>query len=156
MLTGGSGTSVLFGNGDGDLLTAGSGAGDVLVAGPGAETLSGAGTSGAHRFYGGAGTDMIIAGAGQTMVLAGTGTETLVAGSGLDLFAFTRGNSPTVTIDGFNPALDYLSLPGFAASEAATALAGATTAAGSESISLADGTRVTFHGFTGLAAGNFL
>lgn len=156
ILTGGSGNAVLFGGGDGDVLTAGSGSGDVLVAGTGAETLTGAGTGGAHSFYAGAGPNLIVVGSGQSMILTSTGAATLAAGTGLNLFAFANGNHPGVTIQGFNAGLDYIGLQGFASGEAATALAGATTAGGSESLTLSDGTHITLVGFTGLTSANFL
>jgi hypothetical protein len=49
-----------------------------------------------------------------------------------------------------------LALQGFAAGEAAAALAGATVANGSETIGLSDGTRVTFLDVTGLQASAFV
>ncbi len=155
-LAGGSGQSILLGGGDGDVLTAGSGAGDVLMAGPGAATLTGAGTSGAHRFYAGTGVNLLVAGSGTTQILAGSGAATMVGGAGVDLFAFAQGSGGSVVIEGFNPQLHYLSLIGFAAGEAAAALAGAVTASGSETLALSDGTHITLLGFSGLAAGNFL
>ncbi len=156
VLTGGSGVSILIGGGNGDVLTAGSGPGDVLKAGPGAETLTGAGTTGAHKFYAGSGADLMVAGSGNTQFLDGTGSATMVAGTGLDLFAFANGNAGQVTIQGFNPALDYLSLPGFPTGERDAALGTATVVGGSERLTLSDGTHVTFLAFTGLQATNFL
>ena len=156
LLVGGSGQSILLGGGGSDTLIAGSGAGDVLLAGPGAETLTGAGTAGAHRLYAGPGANVLIAGSGNTQFLGGTGAATMVAGTGLNLFAFASGNAGSITIEGFNPALDYLSLVGFAPGAVATVLAGSTNAGGSQSLTLSDGTHITLYGFVGLTAGNFL
>jgi endo-alpha-1,4-polygalactosaminidase (GH114 family) len=156
-LVGGTGTSIFYGGGNGDTLAAGAGSrGDVLVAGGGAETLTGAGTAGAHSYYGGTGPDLIMLGSGSSQVLVGSGVSTIVAGSGLELFAFFSGRASQVLFQGFNPSLDYLSLQGFASGEAARALASAVISAGSETLALADGTRITFQGVTGLKSANFL
>lgn len=163
VLTGGwQGSAILIGGGDGDVLTAGAispyglSGQDALVAGPGAETLTGAGTNTAVSFYAGPGADLMVAGNGPSQMLDGTGAATMVGGSGLDLFAFAQGHAAAVTIQAFNPSLNYLSLIGFPAGEAAAALAGATASGGNESLLLSDGTHITFQGFTGLSAANFL
>lgn len=59
-------------------------------------------------------------------------------------------------IENFKSGSDYISLVGFAAGEAAAALSHATTTAGSESLILSDGTRITFQNFTGVTNGNFM
>ncbi|MCX7380189.1 MAG: hypothetical protein NT133_01960 [Alphaproteobacteria bacterium] len=153
---GGAGQSIILGGGDGDVLTAGTGAGDVIQAGSGAETINAAGTPGAHKLYAGTGSDVILTGSGNTNVLMSTGAATIIAGSGLDLFAFTAGNHPNVTIQNFSAASDYLSFIGFPGTEKADALAGAITSGGSETLILSDGTHITLQGFTGLQAANFL
>ena len=72
------------------------------------------------------------------------------------LFAFPMGNANAVEVQGFNPALDYISFPGFGPGEAAAALAGAVVGGGAEVLTLSDGTHITFQGFTALSASNFL
>ncbi len=156
VLTGGGGQSIILGGGDGDVLTAGTGAGDVIEAGSGAETINAAGTAGAHKLYAGTGSDVILTGSGNTNVLLSTGAATIVAGSGLDLFAFTAGSHPSVTIQNFTAATGYLSFVGFPGTEKANALAGAVTSGGSETLVLSDGTHIVLQGFTGLQAGNLL
>jgi Ca2+-binding RTX toxin-like protein len=149
-ITGGSGQSIILGGGDGDVLHTGTGAGDVLEAAGGAETISAAGSNGAEKLYGGSGADLIQTGGGSANVLLGDGASTIVAGGGIDLYAFSRGDANTVTIEHFSAAVDYLSLPGFPVNEASTALAGATSAGGNETLTLSDGTHIMFQGFTGL------
>ncbi len=155
-ITGGAGQSIILGTAAGDILTAGTSAGDVIEAGAGAETISAAGTRGAHKLYGGTGPNLIRTGTGSANVLLGSGSTTLVAGGGLDLYAFTKGHANAVVIQNFSAASDYLSFVGFNTSEATSALAGATTTAGSEHLTLSDGTSITFQGFTGLTKANIL
>lgn len=155
-ITGGAGSSIIVGGGAGDVLTAGSGKGDVIEAGAGAETIAAAASTGAEKLYGGSGPDLIATGHGSADVLLGAGATTLIAGGGTDLYAFTSGHANAVTIENFSAGQDYLSLVGFAAGAAGTALASAVTSGGNEQITLPDGTRITFQGFTGLSAGNFL
>lgn len=155
-LTGGSGQSIMIAGGDGDVLTAGSGAGDVLQSGAGSATLRAVGTTGAHLFYGGAGATRFELGSGQSQVLLGTGDATIVAGTGIELFAFTSGRHPSVTIQGFNPALHYLSLPDFAPGGASFAVSSAVTFGSSQLVSLPDGTLITFEGFHALTTASFL
>ncbi|MBC7635737.1 MAG: hypothetical protein H7251_09060, partial [Acetobacteraceae bacterium] len=155
-ITGGTGTSIMFGGGDGDVLTAGTGAGDTIKGGTGAETISAAGTRGIHKFYAGSGPNLIRTGDNNTSVLLSTGAATIVAGAGIDLYAFTSGNHPDVLIQNFKSGSDYLSLIGFAAGEAGNAIARSSTSGGSQSLTLTDGTHITFQNFTGLGVGNFL
>lgn len=131
-------------------------AGAAILAGSGATTISGAGSTAANRFHGGSGPNLIVAGDVSTSIQLGTGATTLVGGAGLALFAFVQGNASAVTIQRFDPARDYLSLMGFAPGAVATVLAGAHVSAGSETLTLSDGTSILLQGFTGLAAANFL
>ena len=89
-------------------------------------------------------------------MLVGTGATTLVSGGGVDLFAFANGSHNTVLIQDYVSGFDYISLAGFPVGEATAALAGATTSAGSQSLTLSDGTHITFQGFSGLTPANFL
>ncbi len=60
-------------------------------------------------------------------------------------------------MQGFNAAKgDAVVLSGYAAAEAARALAGATIAGGNTTLTLSDATQVTFLGVTNLGAANFV
>lgn len=156
-ITGGSGTSVIFGGGAGDVLTAGTGAGDTIKGGTGAETISAVGTKGVHKIYSGTGPELIRTGDNNTSVLFGTGRVTIESGSGVDLYAVTAGNATDVVIKNFQSGSDYLALIGFRDSlEALNAVLLSTTNAGSQSVTLSDGTHILFQGFTGLTRSNFL
>ena len=157
------GHATMIGGGAGDVLTGNAKGGDVFQAGSGAETLSGAGASGANKFYGGSGAEVLTLGNGGDQVLVGTGSETLIGGTGADLLAFTSGNRATVTIQNFAATAssgsglrDYVSFVGFATGEATRALAGATNVSGSERLTLSDGTTILFQGVTGLSSASFL
>ncbi len=153
-ITTGPGAALLVGRGDGDVLTAGGA--DTVVAGAGAETIDASAATGATYIAAGVGDALIMAGDVPTHVLAGSGAATIIAGHGDGAFAFTHGNHASAVITGFNPALDVIGLMGFPAGEAATALAGAVTSGGSESLVLSDGTHIMLAGYTGLTAANFV
>jgi hypothetical protein len=149
----------VFAGGAGDVLTAtNQQGGDVtFVAAAGAETINAAGSRNTVLVYGGSGPELIKASDVSTTVQVGTGATTFVGGNaGLALLQFVAGNATTVEIQNFQPSIDYLQLAGFAPGEAATALAGATTSAGSEHLTLSDGTHITLAGFTGLTASSFI
>ncbi len=155
-ISGGSGQSIILGGGAGDVLTAGTGAGDAIVAGSGAETINAAGSPGANKIYAGTGPDLIKTGTGSTNILTSTGATTIISGTAVDLVAFVNGNHPSVTIQNFSLTSDFLTLSGFPAGEAAAALASHTTAGGSETLVLSDGTHITLQGVTALTTANFL
>ena len=157
------GHATMIGGADGDVLTGNALGGDVFEAGAGAETLNAAGAVGSNKFYGGSGADLITLGSAGDQVLAGSGTETLIGGAGSDLFAFANGSHPSVTIENFSAVLnqtqvprDYVSFIGFSAGEATQALSSATVVAGSEQLTLSDGTKILFLGVTGLTNSSFL
>ncbi len=155
-MIGGSGRATMIGGGAGDVLIAGSGPGDVMQAGAGAETLTGATARANTKFYAGAGSDLLIAGRGGSQMLDGIGAATMVGGAGADLFAFASGNAGRVAVQNFVAGQDFVSFLGFASGEAAQALSGAVVAAGSEQLTLSDGTRILFQNVTGLTSSNFL
>jgi serralysin len=156
VISAGSGQAIIYGGGDGDLLTAAGSVGDAVVAGPGAETITGVGSSGSNNFYAGPGSDMILAGSGTTQIQAGTGAVTMVSGTGTDVFAVYGGRHAAVAIIGFDPSRDFVALQNFPSGEANAALAGATSSAGSEHLTLSDGTQITLVGFTGLTSASML
>ena len=85
-----------------------------------------------------------------------TGNATVAGGAGADLFGFFSGSGGgTITVTDFSAA-DRIGLYGFAAGAQAAALAGATVAAGSTTVTLADSTRVVLTGYTSLTASQFV
>jgi|GEM_PF-4761965 len=152
----GLGRSTLFGTATGDVLTAGAAAGDFLVAGAGAETLTAQGSTGVNQIYAGAGNDIIATGDVATLVMAGTGAATISGGPGTDLIAFPCGRHPTVELDNFHIGQDLIALQGFPDTELITAFTGASISAGSEHITLSDGTSITLHGIAFIGSGSFI
>ncbi|MCX7383641.1 MAG: hypothetical protein NT133_20005 [Alphaproteobacteria bacterium] len=109
----------------------------------------------------GGNNDTINTGFGNVIVQAGTGAETIIGPSfqntsSLALVDITHGTVGQLTIANFNPGLTLFHLAGFAAGEAAAALAGATTANGNETLTLSDGTTLTFLGATNVGLANFV
>lgn len=97
----------------------------LIYAGSGADTLVGG--KGINLLFGGSGSDVIFGGPNGNDIFAGSGNETIVAGGGAnyiqasstalltagtgqDLFVIDTQASGTVTISGFNAALDRLDL----------------------------------------------
>ena len=153
VLTAGQQRSVLLGRASGDRLVAVGSGGDVLAAGAGNESLVGAGSSGADVFYAGSGADVITLGSGADMVFAGSGSASVSGGSGAELYGVVNGQAGgTEVISGFKLGVDRLVLGKFGAGEVARDLAGATVGAGGTTVTLSDGTRVTFAGLAAVDA----
>ncbi len=156
----GGGSSTIFGAAGGDVLSLAPGfftSHATLVGGSGAETLSGAGNMGTNTFFAATGPEFIQTGDWSTTVLTSTGAATLAGGAlGIALYGFVKDQHPDVVVQGFDPARHYLTLINYGTGEVASALAGATTTAGSEHVTLSDGTNITFQGFTGLTTASFL
>lgn len=134
----------------------------MINAGVGNETLVGANSSGADTFYAGPGNNLIGLGSGPDVVYAGSGATTVLGGAGKDVMAIVRGTAGgSLTLLGFKPGTDQLSLQGYAATEAATARAGATKGAptatqpASTTITLSDNTKLTFCGVGSLPTNLF-
>ncbi|MCW3475745.1 beta strand repeat-containing protein [Limobrevibacterium gyesilva] len=127
----------------------------TVVGGTGAATLFGG--AGGGVFLGGTGSDLMIGGAGTSILVAGEGADTLQGGSGLTLFAFINGRSGgSDVIADWDPTHHSVALAGYAAGEAAIALANATHAGGNTIVALSDGTQITFLNTATLTAGNFI
>jgi Ca2+-binding RTX toxin-like protein len=158
IIVGGSGAATIFGSSGPDLLFAGGSNPDLLAAGSGNETLSGVGSSGNNVMWAGAGTDLMGGGSGNETFFAGQGSATIIGGSGVDLFAFVNGQAGgSDVISGFNPDQgDRVDLQGYGPDEVQNALAGATVANGSTTITLSDHTTVLFVGVTDLTASAFV
>ncbi len=162
LLVGGVGNATLFGGGDGDVLVAGLGS-NVLVAGSGNETLTGAFpgyvTSGNNVFFSGSGNAAITTGNGHNTVFAGSGASSVTLGAGADLVAIVNGRAGgSIVINGFNVAQgDRVTLQGYGVAAAANAMQSATMQNGSSAtITLTDGTKVTFAGATNLNGSSFV
>jgi Ca2+-binding RTX toxin-like protein len=152
-----SGPAQIFGI-DGDNVTFFSPlSGNFLVAGPGNVTLNGGGATGNNAFFAGPSTnsaDSIVAGSGNNTLVAGPGSNTLVGGAGANVFAVDKaaGGGGADSIVGWN-SNDLVVLSGYGAPTAPGGLpSGATTAilGGSEVLTLADGTKITFVGFSNI------
>ena len=96
----------------------------------------------------------MIAGAGADTLNAGSGADTLVGGGGANIFNFfaALGGAAANDVIGDFSAIDTMLLVGYTFGEPATAIAGATTAGGSTTVTLSDNTRITFTGVTNAAA----
>jgi Ca2+-binding RTX toxin-like protein len=156
VIQGGVGNVTAFGGGAGDVLSASGSASDLFAGGVGAETLTGAGSSGANTFFAGFGQQVLVGGSGNTALVAGAGADQMTGGSGLTLFLLVNGRTAgsADTISGFDPSHDFVKLAGYSGTTASM-LAAATVANGSATISLSDGTSVTFAGLTQLNASSF-
>ena len=157
IIVGGTGAATIFGSSGSDLLFAGGSNPDLLAAGSGNETLSGLGSSGDNVMWAGAGTDLMGGGSGDETFFAGQGSATIISGSGADLFAFVNGQAGgSDVVVGFNPGQgDRVDLQGYGANEVQNALAGATVANGSTTITLSDHTSITFAGVSNLTQSAF-
>ncbi|MCX7384582.1 MAG: hypothetical protein NT133_24915 [Alphaproteobacteria bacterium] len=153
------GNATIFGAAAGDILASSATfttAQVVIVGGAGAETITGAGSTSTNIFFAGSGPEFIQAGDWLTSIVTSAAAATIAGGVGISLTAFVNGQHPDVVMQNFNPARDYVTFINFGTGEVAAALAGAQTVAGSELLTLSDGTHITFQGFTGLQAANIL
>jgi Ca2+-binding RTX toxin-like protein len=88
---------------------------------------------------------------------AGTGSATMTGGAGTDLYAFFKGQAGgTDLITDFKAGIDHVTLQNYGAGAAAAALQTAKVSAGSTTITLSDGTQVTFQGITHLNSSSFV
>ena len=147
-VTAGTGGATLFGANGSDVNL--NGAGNVLYGGYSTsgegETVNGASLSGAVDIYAGAGNDSLVGGTGSDTMVAGTGDDTMTGGAGNNLFGFFDGSAGGhYTITDFSSS-DAVYLGGYGTAAAATAIANATSAGGSTTITLADNTTITFSG----------
>jgi Ca2+-binding RTX toxin-like protein len=158
LITSGGGPATMIGGGGGDVLIATGNGNNLLQASSGAETLSAAGTSGSNAFFGGFGNDSIFGGTGSNAFTAGPGNMTLVGGGTVDLFVFLAGATSKTVIDGFNAAHDYIKLEGFGSGASQAALATLASSAAGATMSLTDGTTITFSGIPvgAITANNFV
>ena len=158
-LQAGSGPATLFGGGNDDQLYAGGSSPQELHAGAGNESLFGGFAGGNNTFYGGTGSDQMFGGLGSNTFVGGSGAATITAGASNNLFEFINSaatSGGTDTVEGIGSTLQvHIGLSGYGPDEAANAVAGQTTNGSSVTISLSDGTKVTFENITHLTSSNF-
>jgi Ca2+-binding RTX toxin-like protein len=160
---GGSGPTSIFGGAGGAITYVNSVAGGLhYVAGSGSETIDASLSKGQgvnSVIIGGAdsaGHNLLIAGQGDQYISAGSGSDTLVGGNGVTTFYFNSANGgPNANdfISNFS-AIDLVVLQNYGPFAAAVAIAGATTAGNSTTLTLSDSTKITFVGVTSPAALN--
>lgn len=157
-LLAGGGPATLFGGGNGDQLLAKGALTQTLVAGAGNETLSALASTGNDSLVAGSGKTLLLGNAGADTFVGGSGQATIQVGSSANTFEFIRGESGGKNLVQYVPDTSdiRIHLEGYAASETAKALASQTVKQGSLTISLSDGTTVTFEDISQkLGPGNF-
>ncbi len=137
----------------------------ILAAGGGNETLNGAASGTGFACFAsntvtGATTEL-LGGTGSDVLVAGCGTQTLSGGTGgantFILAANGTLGSASITISDFDAAHgNVVGLFGYGANEVATTLESAKTVNGSASITLMDGSKVTFLGVANLDVRQFV
>jgi Ca2+-binding RTX toxin-like protein len=158
----GTGTATIFGSSGGNINLVGGGAATV-VAGLGNETLNASGSTGSVVVYGTPagtvpGSSLIIAGSGNDTLVAGggPGATTMTGGSGTDTFVFFKQASaggPDI-IANFT-ASDRVFIEGYASTGSASALVNsAAVGSGNVTLTLSDGTTVTFANLSSASALN--
>jgi len=139
-LVGGFGSATLQAGGNNDTLTAGPGSSpQALIAASGNETLNGQFSGGADTFY------------------AGTGNADMTLGFGTDTVVFTHGNAGGADIvNSFTSGPDKIDLSGYPSGEVTSVLGTQTLSGGTGdvTISLSDGTKVTFTSLGHVLTGN--
>jgi Ca2+-binding RTX toxin-like protein len=158
LLWAGDGAATLIGGGNNDRLYAYGQHDQVLTAGSGNETLSAAFSGGNDSLTAGSGPDQLIAGTGADTFIAGTGADTVSAGPGKDVYAFIKGHAGGAElVQGIiDPTAIRINLQGYGTTAVADALASQQVTAGSLTIGLSDGTKITFQNVTALHQSNFI
>jgi serralysin len=147
-------TTVFGGGGDSTLFAAGAGP-DVLAAGTGNQTLSGGSSTGNNTFFAAGAHAVIGGGSGNDVIFGGSADATVAGGGGNNIFAFAASqDSPNtqVVIQDFVVGKDLVSLQGYSVGNA---LASAQVSGGNLTLTLQDGSKLTFVGVTGLNASSF-
>jgi Ca2+-binding RTX toxin-like protein len=156
-LVAGAGPATLFGGGDGDQLFAFGAQSQTLIGGSGHEVLSGAFSSGNDLLVAGPGNNSLVGGSGADTFVGGSGSDTVFASSASkDVFEFVKGQAggSELVQNVFDSASVHIKLSGYSSTEAANALAGQTTNGSSVTLSLSDGTKITFDNITHLNSTN--
>ena len=156
LLMAGDGAATLVGGGDNDQLYAYGFTGQLLKASGGNETLSAALSFGNDTLVAGPGHDLIVTSPGQDTVIGGSGQATVKASPGTTFEFVNHQAGGTELVTGmFDPSSIHIDLDGYGHDEIRRALDSQTVQNGSVTISLTDGTKVTFEDVTSLNRSNF-
>jgi Ca2+-binding RTX toxin-like protein len=157
VLIAGDGAATLVGGGRNDLLEAYGTAAQWLQGGAGNETLSAALSRGNDSLVAGSGNDQLIGGMGNDTFVGGAGNSTVTAGAGRSVFTFINHEAGgTEVVQGlFQQDQVRIELQGYSADAVSYALLSQTVTNGAVTISLPDGTRVTFDDISRLTQANF-
>ena len=146
-ITGSSQGADSIAGGAGALSVIGKGGNMLVVAGSSQSTITTG--SGASLIFTAAGSTSVTGGAGGMQVALGAGNAVVTEGSGAAIFDVVKGAAGGATvIDGFRPGTDKVALYGYAASERQV-----TSAGGSTTLNLSDGTRIQLAGVGNPAGG---
>ena len=154
----GNGPATLFGGGAGDQLFAYGDVSQALIASNGNTPLDGSFGSGRNTFQSGRGDDSVVGGTGRDLFVGGGGVDTVFAtDGGRDMFRFINGQAGGVTLvqNIYEESDVRIDLVDYGCGAARSALDHQTTDGSSVSISLSDGTRITFENITYLTDRNF-
>ncbi len=157
----GAASSTIFGD-DGSITTLSGGGANVIVGGF-YDTINGAGlTGGGNAFFlSGNNSNEVIGGSGNTFFIIGGGyggstNDTIIGGAGANLYDFNVNQQGASTDQiAFNPN-SVIDLTGYAANEAANAVANQKDTAGGVSFTLSDNTQITLTGVASVGAANFI
>ncbi len=153
-VVGGTGATTVFGDGPSAITYINTTSGGLeYVGGPGSSTIDASLSKGPNVLYGADYPNersLLIGGAGPDNIVGGEGADTLVGSGGQNTFFFfpiAGGATANHTIADFS-FIDTALLLGYGAGAASAAIAGATVANGSTTITLSDNTKITFTGLT--------
>ena len=159
-LQGGAGSgAIMFGGTASTTFIGSTGGGDQMIGGAGPNTyvmtnndVAFGGPTGPDVFNTGTGTALLVEGVGPTQINLGGGNTTAFEGTGVDTYTVTKGLGGVNDIIGFK-AGDHITLTGgFTATDASSAVSGATTGSFGTSLNLSDGTQLNLFGVSVTAA----
>jgi hypothetical protein len=143
---------------NGVLNLVGSGSGNQLIVGSGSETINAVASTGYDTFFAGRGNSLLVGGSGAdapvnfpsglaniftaNLFEAGSGSTTMIGGTGKDWFEFTAGQAGGSDLIRNWSSADQLDFFGYGAKPVASQVVNG----GSTSMTLTDGTQVTFLG----------
>ena len=153
-----TGAGIGFAENNGVLNLDGPGSGNQLIVGSGSETINAVASTGYNTFFAGSGNSSLVGGSGAdapvnfpsslaniftaNLFEAGSGSTTMVGGTGKDWFEFTAGHTGGSDLIRNWSSADQLDFFGYGARP----IASQAVNGGSTSMTLTDGTRITFDG----------
>jgi Ca2+-binding RTX toxin-like protein len=163
---GGTGTDTIVGAPNSGITYNGTAGVALLLAGAGVETLNASSATVGVELQGGltSGSDLLKGGYGNDTLFGGSASSTMIGGAGSNVYEFVAGSTSSsggigsTTILGFKQTgtvQDVVALFGYGGNEVSSALASATVSGDDTTITLADGSTVTFAGTTSLNLNNF-